>query len=209
MRKRGLGIIIISVFIIMMIGITMILLADTESIEAEKETLRDAQAGDIVSFGNYESNTQWLVLERKEDSLLLLSKNLLDKRQYNSSSGGITWEDCDIRQWLNEEYYENTFTLAEKLLIEKTELSSGEDEVVSDKVFLLSIDEVREYFPVAETRDACYQDGNQGWWWTRMPLVPLRNASYVDYGGYMYYAGGHCIDGRGGVRPAVWINLSK
>ena len=64
--------------------------------------------GEITKFGNYPqdgnrsiSPIEWLVLDVKENESLLISRYGLDCRQYNREWVGITWEDSNLRTWLN------------------------------------------------------------------------------------------------------------
>ena len=59
---------------------------------------------------------EWIVLEKDEENhrVLLLSKYLLDSYCYNESAENVSWENCDIRKWLNEDFYNAAFDEKEK-----------------------------------------------------------------------------------------------
>ena len=98
---------------------------------------------------------------------MLVSEYGLDVQPYNETPvNDIRWEDCTLRQWLNEDFYESAFSSEEK---EKILLSAsagfpkfnsrvvgGEyqylERETEDKVFLLSYTEVRRYFPDPDGR---------------------------------------------------------
>jgi hypothetical protein len=89
----------------------------------------------------------------RDDEALLLSEEMIEERLYNTDSKDVTWEMCTLREYLNGEFLQ-TFDLEEQsLIVEKTisnkdnlwyETSGGED--TNDKIFLLSLEEVDEYF---------------------------------------------------------------
>ncbi|WP_237566464.1 DUF6273 domain-containing protein [Paenibacillus sp. EZ-K15] len=58
----------------------------------------------------------------------------------------ITWHDCDLRKWLNDEFYNTAFNAAEKEVIKTTHCTdNGEDSPdTGDIVFLLSVTEIKE-----------------------------------------------------------------
>jgi hypothetical protein len=66
------------------------------------------EADDMIQFGGYD----WRVLEVKDGKALILSDKILDRRSYHKSSG--TWETSEIRQYLNGQFYDETFTEGEK-----------------------------------------------------------------------------------------------
>jgi hypothetical protein len=58
----------------------------------------------------------------------------------------ITWSDCDLRKWLNEEFYNTAFDPAEKehiILSHCTDNGEGTPDT-EDKIFLLSVDEMKD-----------------------------------------------------------------
>ena len=124
-------------------------LTKTADIEAEKPKKPKSQyIGSIRSFGGY----NWRVLDIQGKQALLLSDLILEKRAYHNKQEDITWEDCSLRYYLNNDFY-NKFTTADRNKIaEKTinnndnpwfGVSSGNN--TSDKIFLLSIEEAVKY----------------------------------------------------------------
>lgn len=148
-----------------------------ETIESSQESnseskivdLSDAQKGDTVHLGTYEQDNdentidesiEWIVLDKEEDgTLLLLSKSVLDAKPYHAMGESITWEECTLRDWLNNEedqssFYNQVFSDEEKGMIQKNTVVNKYNETygavegndTQDKVFLLSIDETEKYF---------------------------------------------------------------
>lgn len=120
--------------------------------------------GETVRFGSYEQDNnlengaepiKWEVLEQYDDgTYLLTSRECLEASLYHENRTDITWEDCTLRAWLNQEFYENAFSAKEQEkivlsdVINKNSLrSQGVSEYVTkDYVYLLSINEAKKYF---------------------------------------------------------------
>jgi len=105
--------------------------------------------GSLINFGSHE----WRVLEVKDGQALIISEQIIEQRPYHTSGDGTTWENCNLRSYLNGEYY-NKFTAEERARIVETRNSNpknpcydtdGGAETI-DKIFLLSLDEVLIYF---------------------------------------------------------------
>lgn len=71
-------------------------------------------------------------------------------KQYHARDEYITWENCTLRAWLNDEFLATAFTEEEQRMIQ-TSIVSNEDNPkfnteggseTEDKIFLLSIEEV-------------------------------------------------------------------
>ena len=78
----------------------------------------------------------------------------MDAKRYNESFTEVTWETCSLRKWLNEDFYSSAFNAEEQAKIKTVHLvndnnpswgtTGGKD--TDDKVWLLSINEVCDYF---------------------------------------------------------------
>ncbi len=137
--------------------------AKTVKVTAQKKGYKSSydfskvKKGDTIKFGTYEQDfpldgrdpIEWVVLDKTKDRMLVMSKYALDCLPYNTEDTYVTWENCTLRKWLNEEFYKTAFNKTEKAMIRKTkvrntntysEYGSGND--TKDKVFLLSTEEV-------------------------------------------------------------------
>ena len=133
---------------------------DLDELGDEIVDIHRAEIGDAVEFGLYERTPIiWRVLRRTDDSLLLLSKDIVEVEKYNEIDEDTTWENCSLRKWLNSVFVEKAFSNDEKkLLVESSvtadrnheyETEAGNDTI--DKVFLLSSKEYEEeYFNLYE-----------------------------------------------------------
>jgi hypothetical protein len=160
--------------------------------------------GDKILFGEY----KWVVLEVHCDKALIITDEIVEQRDYHDKNTDITWKDCEIRKYLNGDFY-NRFSADEKSRIIKTVNKNpnnnwyhslgGEDTV--DNIFLLSLDEaVRKYFgdsgklldnPLKNQRYWFQRKDENNikriaklgscvwWWWLRSPGKNNRYAVYV------------------------------
>ena len=92
--------------------------------DAETEALEKAVIGDTVTFGSFRCPTEWLVLSKQGDEVLLLSRHAVGTSRYNDASVDTTWAKSDIRRWLNGDFYEKSFGEQEKALIKTTEIDA-------------------------------------------------------------------------------------
>ena len=123
-----------------------------------EDSLIDASVGEYVYFGSYEQDNnvtngneaiEWLVLEKEEDKILVVSKYALDCQPYNTEWTDITWESCTLRNWLNDIFLNKAFTEEERTMIpivtvnadNNPDYSTNVGGYTEDQVFLLSISE--------------------------------------------------------------------
>ena len=128
------------------------------------------QAGDKISFGSYE----WRVLEVQNNTALIITEYIIEQRAYHNAYKDITWADCSLRKYLNNEFYDR-FSAAEKSRIIPV-LNKNPDNQwygtkggtdTQDSIFLLSIEEtVCRYF--GDSSSKLYSPGkNQRYWFER------------------------------------------
>ena len=111
----------------------------------------DIRPGDKIAFGHlgfaYESidpiPLYWTVLDVSGDELLIISDRLIAELPYNEEEGPIEWEDCTLRKWLNSVFVRAAFSSGDKRLLIEAPLPL--DEGVTDRVFILSTDEIEKY----------------------------------------------------------------
>ena len=124
---------------------------------------RSAKPGEIITFGMYPQTAdgadrmpiKWRVLQNSGRELFILSECILDCKRYHGEYTDITWRDCDLRKWLNDEFYNAAFTAAEKDFVKTTCCTdNGEGSPdTEDKIFLLSVTEVKS---LIDTRKNTY-----------------------------------------------------
>ena len=67
---------------------------------------------------------KWIVLEKRADKVLLISRYALDYKKYNKKDKDITWKDCTLRKWLNDEFIETAFDKNEQKHVAETILKN-------------------------------------------------------------------------------------
>ena len=215
----------------------------------EKYCLSTAKVGDKVLYGSYEQDNdtsngkediEWLILAKEDNKLLLVSDKALDCQQYNESWHDVTWETCSLRKWMNNTFLNEAFSTEEQKMIQSTNVLADENpeydtdpgKVTTDKVFLLSINEVKKYFASDEERmcvptayaianGATYAIANGAytsdsytesgtatcWWWLRSLGRRHGDAAYVRYFGGVSENGDYVYIDNYCVRPAIWISF--
>ena len=204
--------------------------------------LQDNQSGETISKNfksiNFASidgkEIEWLVVDEDDESMTLLSKYILDVAPYNIGGGSTTWEKSSIRKYLNEEFYDKVFTSDEKEKVLDSFLDNNENpntktsggEQTKDKIYLLSIDEVKKYFEdengfAYKSLAAKVLDGldiklsknkNSDEWylgnsvfWLRSPGLYDDDASYINYNGSISMNGVSVDYSDMGIRPVIKI----
>lgn len=207
-----------------------------------KKDPEQAKVGDYILFGNYEqdNNTnngkekiEWLVLDKKGERLLVISKYNLDSLEFNIpknpskvSGEEAVWESCTLRKWLNNDFLNTAFSAEEQKNITISDVPAhknpaydtdpGKD--TQDKIFLLSISEVNRYFPSKESR-VCentayikalnpYDSDPYSWWLLRTPGSETSMVTAIVLDGVVYNSG-LFIWNKNGIRPAMWIELNS
>lgn len=195
---------------------------------AETEPARmDLEVKDTFTFGHYEQDgkynngeepIEWIVLERDGDSILAVSKYILDCRRYNDIRVETTWATSDIREWLNEDFLEEAFTEEEQELIALTTIDNGVYEETEDMVFLLSRSEVKHNF--AQNKDVTayatkyaidkkvyprLHNGAARYWLRTNGNKSWFNAMFASHLDTGWDENGAAMTLAAGVRPAIWL----
>ena len=93
--------------------------------------------GEYIQNSPGKSPIEWIVIDKREESKLVISKYGIDAKIYNDSSENIKWKTSSLRKWLNKDFIDAAFSENEKDLILETKNSENPDET-EDKIFLLS-----------------------------------------------------------------------
>ena len=180
--------------------------------------LKTAQIGDYIKFGSFEQgngkeSVEWRILDKQDGKILVISKYILDYRQYHTEEKALDWEDCALRAWLNDDFLNSAFSDEEKAMIASTFTES----FAYDKVFLLSAEEAEDYLHSDWERTCTpteYADSHCNGrnldsreWWLRSDTKGYFSfvRDYVDKNGEIW---AHHAEDPSGVRPAMWIDLN-
>lgn len=232
------------IFISMLLAVSLLTACTSETTEKyvyEGSTVDDfksASYGDSIYFGSYEQDNnlengkeaiEWFVLSNEDNTLFLTTKYGVDCQPYNIAVDkvDVTWEECTLRKWLNDNFYNEAFSSEEKASIQLTHIANDDNlemrtfggNDTDDYVFCLSIEEARNMFKSDEDRKtfateyavslgAASEERNGGTSraWLRSPgNYNYRGALILGNGSVS--AGGFCANGIVTVvKPVIIIN---
>ncbi len=203
--------------------------------------LKKAKIGDCIFFGKYpqdkmgkkKEDIEWLVMDKDDNKILVISKHGLDYQKYNNRSSRTTWKTCSLRKWLNKTFLNEAFDPVEQMQILNSvvtvdvnpEYNTPPGNDTKDKIFLLSITEANKYFKSNEVRQCTLTDyaiaqsayrsssnstgGKDAFaWWLRSPGREKDYATFVDDNDSVNYDGFYVTEDNM-VRPVMWINFKN
>ena len=180
---------------------------------------------------------EWQVLNCGNDRLFVVSKNVLSNQKYNSINEDVSWENCTLRTWLNDLFYNEAFSDTEKNAIKNVKLLNDNNPVYGtdagndtwDDVFILSIYDVSNanYGFVADynasTTRVAYTTSyasaiigstskSASTWWLRSPGQQANRACSITNTGYIstsnyVYSHDREVTYTFGIRPAVYLDV--
>ncbi len=188
--------------------------------------------GDTFTFGTWEQDGDtengpedivWYVLSNRDGKLTAISKYGLDAQPYHSEASEVTWENSDIRSWLNTAFYETAFSEAERKLIDISQISNRENPYYAtggggsteDAVFLLSEKDAEALtadisvgYPTAAGRAAGISTDGTGHceWWLRTTGIREGTACRVSKDGEADAIGTKIESDFLAVRPCIVID---
>ena len=212
--------------------------------------LLEIQVGSRVFLGSYEQGNangdkriEWIVLAKKNTQILIISRYALDCKPFDEQPQSVkksffksllympkpvTWETCSLRTWLNTVFLNTAFSPSKQKMIVTTRVAADQNpswptppgNSTDDKIFLLSIPEVNQYFHSDEERKckatnyAISQgvDVDKGlccWWWLRSPGDSTYLATLVPPYGPISVCGFNVNNTSVAVRPALWVKLES
>ena len=208
----------------------------------------DTVTWDCIYFGNYWQNDtngdgvadqndekqpiKWRVLSVDGDDAFVLSDKGLDVKPYNEEKKFVTWENCTLRAWLNDSFYNIAFTDKEKSVVTETKATNISGDSMLDKVSILSTLDAgnasygfkyetynfghkSDYSETREAKITVYAKANgafsykeNGCWWLRP--YDERDIYKVDAGGrFEEYDNKYINSTTTVVRPCIHINLAS
>ena len=192
-----------------------------------------ANVGDRIRFGSY----YWRVLDIQGDYVLIITEDIVRTRWYHSTFRPVTWENSAIRQYLNNAFL-NGFNESDRRRIRETTVINNDSPLfgtsggnnTTDRIFLLSIEEVVRYFGDSGRlaslnrfqHEGIYDEYNTARiatnaagpdsWWLRSPGFDEDFAATVAHNGEIFMFGIRVFfsqDVGFGIRPALWLNLRQ
>lgn len=223
--------------IFLVLAIIMVCRLSIHSNGEQDTPLEEAKIGDVVIFGAYEQDNnwfngkepiEWIVLDKEDGRVLLLSQYVLDSKPYHEDNVDITWEGCSLRGWLNSKFYKTAFNQKQQKQIMETLIVNSDNlkgdtptpggNSTYDKIFLLSLDEIGKYTGTDTERiahptlyaheEGCSycNDSESANWWLRSPGPDAYSAAYVYDDGVVGGGGDDVCRDDIGVRPALLVS---
>ena len=173
--------------------------------------------------GTQSEPVKWSVLTQNGSEALLMADKIIDSKRYNENYSPVTWDNSDVRTWLKGDFKNKIFTTEQfdNILINKTisTTEGGASVTTNDKVILLSSDDADNYFIDNSTRRTSVTpySGNimsiagdaNGPWWLRGRGTGDYNTRYISANGAIDYSGREVNTDGIGIRPAIYVDLSK
>ena len=190
-----------------------------------------------VSFGGY----TWDVLAVNNGNALLITHEVIAFKMFSGNYSGrgsmnTGWEGSSLRSWLNGAFL-GSLPVDQSIII-PTSISTSPNSrfgtpganggAVTDRVFVLSVEEAQQYFSNDQQRTAvasnaalagvgaarngsAQSDPTTGntYWWLRTPGMFSYSTAYVNYTGSIRLDGVESPTGAlVGVRPCMWVNAA-
>ncbi|MCL1994664.1 MAG: DUF6273 domain-containing protein [Defluviitaleaceae bacterium] len=162
--------------------------------------------GSIIAFGGY----NWQVLDIQLGEALLLSEHILENRPYNKKEEDITWENCTLRQYLNNEFYKKFPTADRNKIASRTIANSnnpwfhdpskvayGGGNNTKDNIFLLSVEEVVKYLGDGSLRRPKKMSAIEKKYWNDVEWMEDGAPDWFKKMGYPEYSMGIDWDDKG------------
>ena len=200
--------------------------------------------GSIISLGHYEqdNNTsngkediEWIVISNDQQNgrLLLLSRYALDTKEYYNVYTDTSWSTCNLRSWLNKEFFTTAFTSSEQQYVLTCTINNSlteqytmpydktiNDKNTTDKVFLLSYNEAFNIYFISDDERQCRATDfalSNGVWTTTQGeyvgncvwILRCKGTGFIDSVDLDGTRDWQRVDMVGaGIRPAIWVKNS-
>lgn len=187
--------------------------------------------GTTYFIGEYEQNInpdgekepiEWIPIDKKDGKYLLISKYTLDLGclgRPDGKPGCVNWADCELRKWLNGEFYNEVFSEAEKdMICDFIDESLG----TTDRVSLPSIEEARLLIGIDTFGIGTIYANEKGlvvgdsWCESSKDgkierYYPYISRSFKNNKNWEITDGLASTSARtvSGIRPAIWVDASK
>ena len=188
--------------------------------------------GETYWFGTFPQNDgnakqlepiPWKLLNVEDDGTALFTTYTLVYPSYFNEEVdvNVTWRDCDLRDWLNDYFFNKAFSNNQKnsdLLVDKEAVTDGETYNLG-KIFILDIDQVNAYLSyyldkILEATEWANTVGigTSNWWWLRNRAgeTDWGKVTFVDHEGEIRSSDGEIMNKPTmGIRPAIYLKTSS
>ena len=193
----------------------------------EQEALRRAGIGDEVQWGRFETNLTrpgkerltWIVIGKEKGKIRLLSRYGIAGSSYNRRHEAVTWENADLRAYLNSQRFTGMFSRYE---------AADVLTVNGDQITLLTVQDALALFPGDRERElavtvAAEQAGTNvnrasktnywdmkgyrsSWWWLRQEKGEQSVCAPIVTADGSVLSDEKAVNKPGGaIRPVIWV----
>ena len=178
---------------------------------------------EIITFGKYEQDgiiengkedIEWYVIDKVGDKSLFITKKILCGGII--TYGNVDYKKSNVRKFLNEDFFNTAFSTDEKKLI-----INKDNKKNTDKLFILSTNEINHYFnedkkriseitPYAIMQNVysatIYENLCGAWYWTSdVGFDKTSDIQVINANGKINIYGYHYDTYGMGIRPAMWV----
>lgn len=227
--KKIFAFLCVIVIIIATVFTTIITIKNQLYFKKELSQMSEVHIGDVIEFGKYNTNSmslgkepvEWMVIDIVDDKIMLLSTLGLDGSVYSHQHAATTWEDSDLRDYLNNKMYFSLFNKKERSLI-----ITNPD--TNDVLSLLSVQEANTYFKDDQSRQLSLSNVAEkkgvyvntlskanswdmkgyrsSWWWLRGTASEI-TAPIVSVDGEIITDKKYVNKPNGAIRPVIYVCL--
>lgn len=176
----------------------------SKGVENKKEELSSGSSYYFGRIPDTENSLEWIVVQRKNNELLLLCKNIIcekeydiiDNRNWKTRDEEMSWSSSSLNYYLNGSFFTKAFD------------SSERDRIIcknNDYVLLLNQLEVAN-LPIEIRICKNIMGITKEWWVNTSGCYRSDNIMYVAADGNIN-AIGYNSEKKVGVRPALWIRV--
>ena len=190
---------------------------------------------DCLYFGNYwqeDTNNdgkvdekdekqpiKWRILSIENNTAFLLAdRSLASRPNMDEEKGETSWENSEVRKWLNNDFYNDAFSEEEKQGVVLKKLDNTEDteefqsgNSTQDKVALLSLRELAvERYGLLRGRCSRYtSDGSTDWAVRTIAVSESYGNRFIDVPTSAKIYRNWSVGEKIGMRPIIYLNLSS
>lgn len=178
--------------------------------EEENSALKKAKPKDEISFGTH----TWKVLSRDGDLIYMIATQVSAGSEFyqvpfHDKQENVTWEGSSLREWLNSEVLENSFSEKERasLVLMDTEASDNSVYGISggmstrDYLRILSVEEAEQYMDILKSLGLDY--------WLRTPGNCDGTEAYISAGHVIMDYGYPATSEKLSVRPVITVDWTR
>ena len=160
---------------------------------------------DIVKFGQYDkevgyvSDIEWLLVDKNSSSYLLVSKDILDCKNFNEDKIETSFQDSTLKKWLNEDFLNIAFSTEEQKYMDNV---SSFQIFEGGKVSLLSLQSLVKYFNAKVDAEENYLLSSKGTIYAVSNYLEVDEDKSSEY----YRCGSYYLSDEGSKKDkAMWV----